>query len=134
MAAASPAAVPPVQPMRPRRSPLALRVGDAEVILLAGDVDLLGEAIDLLGVAIERARSETGRTSSDRAVTDEVLAELSMLKTLLDTPVHGFADPALEPGRAQIGLLRQVLADLSGYHRIDLPPALRELRSLLVRQ
>jgi hypothetical protein len=134
MTAASPSAHDAASPVGSPRPPLVLRVAEGEVVLLASDLDLLDRAINFLGVAIERARSGSGPASSDETVTCGVLAELAALKTLLDSPARRFVDPPLEPTRAQNGLLRQALAELGGYHRIDLPPALRELRSLLLRQ
>jgi hypothetical protein len=132
--AAGPSAVAVASLPPSRRPPLPLRVGDVEVILLGEDVDLLEDAIESLRLAIEGSRSRSGPEPMDGDVTSEVLAELAALRRLLDAPAPGLRDPALEPSPAQRRLLRQALAELSGYQRIDLPPALRELRSNLVRQ
>ena len=54
-----------------------------------------------------------------------------LLETMLDA-APGISDPALRLENEQRRLLRQVLADIAGYQRAELPSGLRQLRVLLM--
>ena|SRR5690348_2900017 len=114
------------RPRRRRSGPLPLRVGGVEVLLLAAEVDLLLDAVALLRTTVEDAARKAGRPQPQDV--DDALAELA---ELLHSSARTLADEPFEPTADQRRLLNQALADLVGYHRVDLPGGLRTLREHL---
>jgi hypothetical protein len=116
--------------MPDRTRPLSLRVGGRDVFLPAADANELVAAIGE-SIASTRAGLERLPDTHDPKVSLSVIADLEQLRDAVATSAVGFADPPLEVRREDVYLLRQVLADISGYQRRDLTPGLRELRDAL---
>ena len=110
--------------------PLALQVGDGELILVASDVNVLLDAIERLAEGMR----ESCLYHQQPGVLEALLtrsAELESLQDALATPARSLADPPLEITRVRARLLREVLADITGYQRGELTPGLRDLRRVL---
>jgi hypothetical protein len=110
--------------------PLALQVGDGEIVLVASDVSVLLDAIERLGDGMR----ESFLHHRQPGVLDALHAQAEQLESLQDaltTPNRSLAHPPLEVTRDRARLLREVLADITGYQRGDLTPGLRDLRRLL---
>jgi len=110
--------------------PLALQVGDGELLLVASDVNVLLDAIERLAEGMR----ESCLYHQQPGVLEALLtrsAELESLQDALATPARSLADPPLEITRVRARLLREVLADITGYQRGELTPGLRDLRRVL---
>ena len=110
--------------------PLALQVGDGELLLVASDVNVLLDAIERLAEGMREAslhRRQPGVLEALQTRSDE----LESLQEALATPARSLADPPLEITRVRARLLREVLADITGYQRGELTPGLRDLRRVL---
>jgi len=110
--------------------PLALQVGDGELLLVASDVNVLLDAIERLAEGMR----ESFLHHQQPGVLEALLtrsAELESLQDALATPARSLADPPLEITRVRARLLREVLADITGYQRGELTPGLRDLRRVL---
>ena len=110
--------------------PLALQVGDGELLLVASDVNVLLDAIERLAEGMR----ESCLHHQQPGVLEALLtrsAELESLQDALATPARSLADPPLEITRVRARLLREVLAEITGYQRGELTPGLRDLRRVL---
>jgi hypothetical protein len=117
------------QPSRVRW--LAVQVGAEHLFLSSADVAALVEAIDRLTEGM--LKSHTGITAPPDiagALQDSIRALHELRQAIVRTS-GSLADPPLKLERSQKGLLRTVLADITGYQRGDLTPGLRQLRQLL---
>lgn len=114
----------------PRRGPLVVRVGDDELILLADDVTAI---VAGAGKLAEATRESSKRASSihAREVAERVIEGLEELTVLLESSGTRLNDPPVDLDRDRVRLMRQVLADIEGYQRLELSPALRDLRQLV---
>jgi hypothetical protein len=111
-----------------RTAPLALRVGRAEVILTARDVQELLDALDTLVVGLER---ELAADPASAVATVTALDAYARLRCdLLVAPWRLGADP-LELDAGGMARLRSVLADLAGYQRGAVGAGLAALRDAL---
>jgi hypothetical protein len=113
-----------------RTSPLALRAGEHEVVLLPADVNALVDGMDRLVASVSRSAG-SGRVSS--GVSLRAVESIGALRTLLDSSTSRLTDPPVELDRDSARLLRQVLADLSGYQKADLTRGLRDLAVAIER-
>jgi hypothetical protein len=111
--------------------PLALDVGDEEVILVASDVDALLDAITRIAEGMRESFLQHRHQAGVLEVLRARAAELEALWDALAAPTRSLVDPPLEVTRDRARLLREVLADITGYQRGELTPGLRELRRLL---
>jgi hypothetical protein len=113
--------------------PLVLQVGDGEIVLVASDVSVLLDAIERLADGMRESflhHQQPGVLEALRAQA----AQLESLRDALATPNRSLLDPPLEVTHDRARLLREVLADITGYQRGDLTPGLRDLRRLLSEQ
>ena len=110
--------------------PLALQVGDGELLLVASDVNVLLDAIERLAEGMREAFLHHQQPGVLEALLTRS-AELESLQDALATPARSLADPPLEITRVRARLLREVLADITGYQRGELTPGLRDLRRVL---
>jgi hypothetical protein len=114
----------------PETRPLALLVGDGEFLLVASDVNVLLDAIERLAEGMREAFLHHQQPGVLDALKTRS-AELESLQVALATPARSLADPPLEITRMHARLLREVLADITGYQRGELTPGLRDLRRVL---
>jgi hypothetical protein len=110
--------------------PLALQAGDAEIVLVASDVNVLLGAIERLGGGMRESFLHHRQPGVLEALHARA-SELESLERALATQARSLADPPLEVTRDRARLLREVLADITGYQRGDLTPGLRDLRRLI---
>ena len=114
-----------------RQRPLPLQVGDVYLILVPDDVNAILAGIGKLADGMRNANAgQDVRPGAEKAL-GTYLDELAALQQALTAPASSLADPPFEVTRDRARLLRLVLADITGYQRGDLTPALRELRHLL---
>jgi hypothetical protein len=113
-----------------RTGPLPLRVRDSELILSAGDTNRL-----IAGVgAYCDSLHESARTSQKPEVIAHAHGTIEQLHALVEEltkPCNPLSDPPLELKSDQLRLMRRVLADMNGYQRGDLTPALSELSRVI---
>src|SRR5438105_10836388 len=109
---------------------LVMRRGELHVSLSPRDVELLLQAI---GVMVEGVRKayvrEEDRPGFTETLESHVVDLEGLSRKLLACP--GTHLRPWSPRVTEAGLLRSVLADITGYQRGDLTPGLRELRQLL---
>jgi hypothetical protein len=98
-----------------RRQSLALRAGEREVVLLPDDVNTLIDGID------------RSHRPHEPHVSRDVLERVEALRGVLGASTSKLTDPAVEITREDARLLRQVMADISGYQRSDLTRGLIDL-------
>jgi hypothetical protein len=113
-----------------RERPLPVRAGGAEVILVAADVNLLIDSIERFADGLRESYlnpERPGRAEVLRAQVDE----LQSLQEALATACSSLADPPLVIDTDRVGLLRKVLAEVTGYQRGELTAGLRALRLIL---
>ena len=113
--------------------PLALQVADGELMLVASDVNVLLDAIERLAEGMRESFLQHHQPGVAEALETRS-AELASLQEALATPARSLADPPLEITRVRARLLREVLADITGYQRGELTPGLRDLRRVLSEQ
>jgi hypothetical protein len=113
-----------------RSSPLPLLVRDAEIILSAGDTNRLIDGFTAYAASLEESARESRRPDVI-ADTHDTIERLRALAAGLATPSNPLTDPPFELEAEQARLVRRVLADMSGYQRGDLTPALVELQQLV---
>jgi hypothetical protein len=118
-------------PREPRMRPLALLIGDEELILLGDDVNALVDSIDKLIAATYDALRRTGANDSRIEVSQQAITDYEELAVVLSTSGSRLGDPPVEIDRERARLLRQVVADLDGYQRRELTPGLLDLRKRL---
>ena len=116
-----------------RNGPLVVRVGDAELILLADDVAAIVVGADKLAAAT-RESSQRAASSHAREVAEQVIDALAALTALLESSGTRLTDPPVELDRDRARLMRQILADIEGYQRRELSPVLRDLRQLVAAE
>jgi hypothetical protein len=109
-----------------RRQSLALRAGEREVVLLPDDVNTLIDGIDRLVDAVN-ARIDRSHRPHEPHVSRDVLERVEALRGVLGASTSKLTDPAVEITREDARLLRQVMADISGYQRSDLTRGLIDL-------
>jgi len=119
------------QAARGRTSPLALRAGEQEVVLLPADVNTLIDGMDRLVASV--AQSAGGGRRGASGVSLQAVENIGALRALLDTSTSRLTDPPVEITRDAGRVLRQVMADLSGYQKADLTRGLRELAVAIER-
>jgi hypothetical protein len=119
-----------MEPTLHRARTLLVRYGNVHLILPGHDVTQLIEAIDTLAEGVRKAHLGRDVPGATKALEGHLDA-LQRLKDALAAPAHSLADPPLEITREHGRLLRQVLADISGYQRGELTSSLRELRRIL---
>jgi len=118
-------------PREARTRPLALLIGDEEVILLGDDVNALVESIDKLIAATYDALRRSGADESRIEVSHSAIKDYEELAEVLSTSGSRLGDPPVVIDRERSRLLRQVVADLDGYQRRELTPGLLDLRKRL---
>jgi hypothetical protein len=118
------------QTARGRTSPLALRAGEHEVVLLPADVNALIDGMDRLVASVAQSAGG-GRGAS--GVSLQAVENIGTLRTLLDSSTSRLTDPPVELDRDAARVLRQVMADLSGYQKSDLTRGLRDLAAAIER-
>src|SRR5437868_12897677 len=102
----------------PRRvRTLSIKVGDVHLILPAHDVNLLIDGIARLAEGVRKAHLGRDVRHGTAEALESHLGELHALQEALSVTAHSLADPPLEITRQQNRLLRQVLADITGYQR-----------------
>ena len=111
--------------------PLALQVADGELMLVASDVNVLLDAIERLAEGMRESFLHHHHQPGVLEALQTRSAELESLLYALATPARSLADPPLEITSVRARLLREVLADITGYQRGELTPGLRELRRVL---
>jgi hypothetical protein len=121
----------PATPREPRTRPLALLIGDEELILLGDDVNALVESIDKLIAATYEALRRSGADASRIEASEHAIKVYGELAEVLSTSGSRLGDPPVEVDRERARLLRQVVADLDGYQRRELTPGLLDLRKRL---
>jgi hypothetical protein len=108
---------------------LPIEFGGEYTLLPAHDAARLLESIGAMIEGMQRASAAESRASFTEALRAYV-REVEALQAKL----AGFSGSALQPLKMEepeARLLRRVLADLTGYQRGELTPALRELREIL---
>jgi hypothetical protein len=110
--------------------PLALQVGADEILLVASDVSVLVDGIERLAEGMRESFLHHRQPGVLEALQARS-AEFESLQDALATPARSLADPPLAITRDRARLLREVLADITGYQRGELTPGLRDLRRLL---
>ena len=118
-------------PREPRTRPLALLIGDEELILLGDDVNALVESIDKLIAATYEALRRSAADASRIEASERAIKDYDELAEVLSTSGSRLGDPPVEIDRERARLLRQVVADLDGYQRRELTPGLLDLRKRL---
>jgi hypothetical protein len=118
-------------PREARTRPLALLIGDEELILLGNDVNALVESIDKLIAATYDALRRSGADGSRVEISQQAIKDYEELAEVLSTSGSRLGDPPVEIDRERARLLRQVVADLDGYQRRELTPGLLDLRKRL---
>jgi hypothetical protein len=113
-----------------RTKPLPVRIGSVNLILVAADVNLLIEAAERLAQGMQQTHEREGHAGTAESLRLH-LAELESLQEALASACGSLADPPLEISRERARLLRQVMADVTGYQRGELTVPLRELRQIL---
>jgi hypothetical protein len=121
----------PATPREPRTRPLALLIGDEELILLGDDVNALVESIDKLIAATYEALRRSGADASRIEASEHAIKDYDELAEVLSNSGSRLGDPPVEIDRERARLLRQVVADLDGYQRRELTPGLLDLRKRL---
>ena len=121
----------PSPPAAGRTSPLALRAGGHEVVLLPADVNTLIAGMDRL-VETVTAKLEHA-APADAEVPRRALEGVFTLRGLLEASTSRLTDPPVEITRETARVLRQVMGDLSGYQKSDLTRGLRELALAIER-
>src|SRR5690242_17279986 len=119
-----------MEPTLHRARTLSVRYGNVHLILPGHDVNQLIEAIDTLAEGVRKAHLGRDVPGTAKALEGHLVA-LQRLKDALSAPAHSLADSPLEITREQGRLLRQVLADITGYQRGELTSTMRELRRIL---
>jgi hypothetical protein len=113
-----------------RTKPLSVRIGSINLILVAADVNLLIEAAGRLAEGMRQTHEREGPATTAESLRLH-LAELESLREVLANAAGSPADPPLAITRERARLLRQVMADVTGYQRGELTVSLRELRQIL---
>jgi len=96
------------------------------VVLLPDDVNTLIDGIDRLVDAVSAGIDRSHRPHQPH-VSRHMLERVEMLRGVLGASTSKLTDPAVEIPREDARLLRQVMADISGYQRNDLTRGLIEL-------
>ena len=113
-----------------RERPLLLRRGTLELVLPAEDANLLLEAIARLVDGMQKSRWDEDLPGVIEALNAHV-QRLHDLRDVLVGSSSSLAGPPLKLERRIARLLRDVIADMRGYQRVDLTPGLIELRRML---
>jgi hypothetical protein len=113
-----------------RERPLLLRRGTFELVLPADDANMLLDAIDRLIEGMQKSRWDEDLPGVVEALNAHV-ERLHDLQEVLISSSSSLAGPPLKLERRIARLLRDVIADMRGYQRIDLTEGLIELRRML---
>ncbi len=113
-----------------RERPLLMRRGTFELVLPADDTNLLLDAIDRLVEGMQKSRWDEDVPGVLEALNAHV-ARLHDLRAVLVSSSSSLAAPPLKLERRIARLLRDVIADMRGYQRIELTAGLIELRRML---
>jgi hypothetical protein len=113
-----------------RERPLLMRRGTLELVLPAEDANLLLDAIDRLVEGMQKSRWDENLPGVLEALNAHV-GRLHELQAVLVGSSSSLAGPPLKLERRIARLLRDVIADMRGYQRIDLTAGLIELRRML---
>jgi hypothetical protein len=110
-----------------RTTALVVAAGDHEVVLLPDDVNTLMAAMDRLVDGVTATIERTHQRPAEAEVTRKALENVGSLRDVLGSSTSRLTEPPVEITRETARLLRQVMADLSGYQRHDLTRGLRDL-------
>ena len=113
-----------------RERPLLMRRGVFELVLPADDANMLLDAIDRLVEGMQKSRWDEDLPGVVEALNAHV-ERLRGLQEVLLSSSSSLAGPPLKLERRIARLLRDVIADMRGYQRIDLTAGLSELRRML---
>jgi hypothetical protein len=113
-----------------RDRPLLLKRGSLELVLPAADANMLLDAIDRLVAGMRNGRWEDEQPGVVEAL-DAHIGRLYELADLLVRASSSLVEPPLKIDRRVGRLLRDVLADMRGYQRLDLTTPLQDLRRML---
>jgi hypothetical protein len=113
-----------------RERPLLMRRGLFELVLPADDANMLLDAIDRLVEGMQKSRWDEDLPGVVEALNAHV-ERLYDLRDVLVSSSSSLAGPPLKLERQIARLLRDVIADMRGYQRIDLTAGLIELRRML---
>ena len=121
---------PPVLETDDRLRTLFVKRGELHVSLSSRDIEVLVNAIDLMADGVRKAYASEEARPGFAETLEAHVGDLEGLRRKLVSH-SGRQLPAWNPGVSERGLLRGVLADITGYQRGDLTPGLRELRDIL---
>jgi len=108
---------------------LVVKRGQLHVSLPSDDIDALLRAIDVMVDGVRKAHArEQDRPGFSETLQAHVVDLEGLRRKLLASSGTRFP---WSPAVTEASLLRSVLADITGYQRGDLTPALRELRRVL---
>jgi hypothetical protein len=113
-----------------RERPLLMRRGAFELVLPAADANMLLDAIDRLIEGMQKSRWDEDLPGVLEALNAHV-DRLHDLQEVLVGSSTSLAGPPLKLERRIARLLRDVIADMRGYQRMDLTAGLIELRRML---
>jgi hypothetical protein len=118
------------EPRARRTVPLALQVGPREVILLPAEVHLLVDGLDRYATALTKPVAGDN-TPATTETLQQALTELTALAKELTESASHITGPPMEIDRERMRFLRQVMVDIAGYQRGELPLGLYDLRQAL---
>jgi hypothetical protein len=113
-----------------RERPLLMRRGTFELVLPAEDANMLLDGIDRLIDGMQKSRWDEDQPGVVAALNAH-LDRLHGLQEVLLSSSSSLVGPPLKLERRIARLLRDVIADMRGYQRIDLTTGLVELRRML---
>jgi hypothetical protein len=119
-----------LEPLARRTVPLALRVGQRDVILFPAEVNLLVDGLDKYATGMTKPVAGENTPATTETLQQELTALAALAKELTESSPR-ITDPPMEINRERTRLLRRVIVDITGYQRGELPLGLYELRQAL---